>query len=456
MVSDMTSLFPSRISRALFGAAVPRRLPPRIAASIRRHEDDSEILIGWVQIAAIVFFAVAYGLAPHARVPHMAFAPTPLALGAYALFTALRLVLAYRRRLSAALLMLSVVVDIVVLMVTIWSIHFEYRQPPAIYLKSPTLLYVFVIIALRALRFDPKWVLLAGATAVLGSLALLLDALDGRPWSAAVTHSYVDYVTSLKILSIAEVDKVVSIAMVSAVLGLAVARARRLLVQAVAEETAVMELSRFFSADVAQAIIASDEAIRPGDGVLREAAAMFIDLRGFTALSGQLDPRSLVALLGEYQHIVVTVTRRHGGSIITYLGDGIMVTFGATLPSGTYAADALAATEELIAALDEWAERRRSAALPAPRVGIGVATGTVIYGAVGDELRLEYAVIGTPVNTAAKIQNHTKIEVVHALITEGAWRLAAQQGFRPDRPHGARPGRAVHGLGEPIDLVAMD
>src|SRR6266478_10052232 len=94
---------------------------------------------------------------------------------------------------------------------------------------------------------------------------------------------------------------------------------------------------------------------------------MFIDLRGFTTLSSTMEPTSLVAMLGEYQAVVVPIIRSHRGSIITYLGDGIMVTFGATRPSDTCAADALAATEELVEALGLWAQRRRAENLPGPK-----------------------------------------------------------------------------------------
>jgi hypothetical protein len=71
----------------------------------------------------------------------------PVTLGAYTLFTALRLLLAYRGALRTWFLTISVVIDIVVLMITIWSFHLQYDQPPTLYLKAPTLLYVFIIIA---------------------------------------------------------------------------------------------------------------------------------------------------------------------------------------------------------------------------------------------------------------------------------------------------------------------
>ena len=443
-----------RLSEGIFGPALMRRPPDRVVRAIRRQEENSEILVGWMQIAAIIFFAILYSLAPKAFAPDVRFAPVPVTLGAYALFTALRLLLAYRGALRTWFLTISVVIDIVVLMVTIWSFHLQYDQPPTLYLKAPTLLYVFIIISLRALRFDPRWVILTGTSAALGWLVLVVYALHGESMSAVLTHSYVEYATSLKLLVGAEVDKIVSIVMVTAVLAVVVVRARRLFVRSVADEAAAIELSRFFAPDVAETIIDADEAIRPGVGLLRTAAAMFIDLRGFTTLS-TMEPTSLVGMLGEYQALVVPIIRSHRGSVITYLGDGIMVTFGATRESNTCAADALAATEELVEALRLWAEGRRVKNLPSPEAGIGVAWGTVIYGAIGTEDRLEYAVIGDPVNRAAKLQALTKTLGARALVAGVAWAMAIEQGFQSLRPHQRHQACALAGLAEPIEVIAI-
>ncbi len=429
----------SHLAVTLLGPAPPRRRTGRERDAIRRHDHDSEILIGWVQLAGMLTFAALYAAHPSGGAP----AVIPLTLGAYALFTALRLFLAYRHRLNAVFLALSIAADIAVLMITIASSLGPDGQPAA-FIGSPTLYYVFIIIALRALRFDPTWVILTGGAAALGWLALWHVASGSWSFSA-----------SMALLG-SEIDKLISVVMMTAVLGLAVTRARRLLIHAVEGGTAVSELSRFFSPDVVRSIIAADQAIRPGDGVERQAAVMFIDMRGFTRLAGGLDPKTLVTLLGEYQHAVGTIVRRHYGSIVTYLGDGIMITFGAAQPSPSYAADALAATEELIEVLGEWAAARRARGMPGPLIGIGVATGTVIYGAIGDEQRLEYATIGDPVNRAAKLQGHTKTENVRALVTEAAWSLAAAQGFEPARPYRQRLASAVRGIADPVDLVAID
>jgi len=143
-------------------------LAPRIRVAIAGQQDESERLIGWFQLAIVAIFGVLFAMAPKQL-------PLPLwdraaawVIAAYLLFTFLRLALSYRGRLPGWLLAMSVIADIGLLMFLIWSFHIEYGQPPSFSLKAPTLLYVFIFIALRALRFDARYVILAGATAAVG------------------------------------------------------------------------------------------------------------------------------------------------------------------------------------------------------------------------------------------------------------------------------------------------
>ena len=453
----MTAVGARRPVAELVGASppAPERLPARVVRAIEAQRHRSEILTSWVQALLVAVLATLYVVSPKTAPADAVVVLVPWALGIYAAITAGRLRLAYAGKLTAPLRYASVVVDMTLLMVTIWSFHIEYGQPAAFYLKAPTFAYVFIFIALRTLSFSPSYVLVAGAAAAVGWLALLGYALAEPGGMGLVTRDYVAYMTSAKILIGGEIDKIVSILLTTGLLAVAVAHARELLERAVAEQAATSQLARFFSPEIAQHLIAADELARPGEGESREAAAMFIDLRGFTTLAATLEPKALIALLGEYQRVAVPIIQRHRGSITTYLGDGIMVTFGATRPNGTYAADALRCTEELLGALVDWCGGCAARGSPTPGVGIGVEVGTVICGAIGEEGRLEYAVIGDPVNRAAKLQNHTKIESARALTTVAARERAAAQGYAPSRPQEVRPRREVAGVAAPIDVVVL-
>ena len=430
-------------------------LPSHVQRDLDRQQQRNEVLAGWVQASLVLTFVLFYSLSRKTFPADVMLHPVPWALGVYGAFTALRLFLAYRDRLGHWMLLLSVLVDITVLMVTIWSFHIQYGQVAAFYLKAPTLLYVFIFIALRALSLSPVYVLFAGACAAVGWLVLLGLAIRAPGGQELITRDYVAYMTSLQILIGGEMDKIISILMVSALLAISAGRARSLLHRSVSEQAAASQLARFFAPEIAASIVGADEILQPGQGRQTQAAAMFVDMRGFTRLASALPPQALIALLGEYQQRAVPIIQRNGGSITTYLGDGIMITFGATRPSQTYAADAMRSAEQLLDELGRWASERAARNLPAPGVGIGVDVGTVTYGAIGDASRLEYAVIGDPVNRAAKLQNHTKVEQVRALTTTDAVQRAVTQGYDSARAAEVRSARQCAGMAEPIDLVVI-
>ncbi len=429
--------------RALLGEDLDAALPERLVRSIRAQQEQSEILIGWVQLAVVTAFAVLYTVSPKTFMPGAELVPVPWALGAYFAFTLLRLGLSYRRALPDRFLALSVITDMSLLLGLIWSFHLQYMQPAAFYLKAPTLLYVFIFIALRALRFEARFVLLAGVSAALGWLLLVFYAAEIDADNSMITRDYVMYMTSAKIL------------LVTMILALAIVRARKLLVRSVAEGAAASDLSRFFAPEVARQITSAENRIRPGDGELRRAAVLYVDIRGFTRLAARLAPRQVIGLLAEYEARMVPVIQRHGGSVDKFLGDGIMASFGAALESQSYAADALRAIDDLVAEAEAWAAERAAAGEPGLRIGYAAAVGPVIFGAIGDETRLEFTVIGEAANLAAKLEKHTKSERVTALTTRSAYELARAQGYAEPRPRPARPAARVPGVDEPVDLIVI-
>ena len=160
-------------------------------------------------------------------------------------------------------------------------------------------------------------------------------------------------------------------------------------------------------------------------------------------------------LLQDYQRRIVPIIQAHGGAIDKFLGDGILASFGAATASSSYAADALRAGEAIIAAANAWAAERRAAGLVPARIGLAIAHGQVLFGAVGDADRLEYTVIGDAVNLAAKLEKHTKEEAVPGLTTAAALQLARDQGYAGREPRLLR-GRRVGGVAEPVDLAVLE
>ena len=440
----------------LFDGSGPHKLPERVQAAIRSQQEQSEILIAWVQLAIVALLAVVYESTtmPGGVVQFGNLETAVLAI--YAVFGIIRLALAYRRLLGAWMLYLSVLADMTLLMALIFSFHLKYAQPAAFYLKVPALLYVFLFIALRALRFEARFVLFTGFAAVAGWILLVLYVLSGYGGpDDPTTGDFVEYMTSNTLLFHAEVDKIIAILLTTAVLALAIARARHLLVRAVSESAAARDLSRFFDPGVAARIRTAAMAVKAGEGELRDATILTVDLRGFTRLSTELAPDDVMKLLQDYQSRICPLIVRHGGSIDKFLGDGILASFGAVASSATAAADALRAVDAIAEAADRWASERQSGGAAALSIGLAVGSGRVVFGAVGDGERLEFTVIGDAVNFTSKLEKHNKDEGTRALTDARTYRLAESQGYRSPAKRETRRARHVAGAGDSVDIVVL-
>jgi len=382
---------------ALIDTALRRRpiepapkLPARVREVIAREQDWSEILIGWIQLGVVVTFATLYLLSPKPAGANPMIVAEPWVLSGYVLFTLVRLALAYRRRLPNWLLYLSVVMDMALLLALIWSFHLKYDQPASFYLKVPTLLYVFIFISLRALRFEVRYVLVAGGVAAIGWLLMVLYVVSIDPANPMITRNYVEYMTSNSVLLGAEFDKVISILMVTAILAIAIGRARRLLIESVVEGSAARELSKFVPHEVARQAKAGEEQMRAGQGEVREASILFTDIEGFTTISESLTPTELITTLNEYFDVVTKPIIEHGGVINQFQGDAILATFNIPDALPDHAAQALRAALDIQAALG----RSRFGAGVELRSRVGINSGEVVGGLVGAGERLGYTVHG--------------------------------------------------------------
>lgn len=442
--------------RTLLGESIDGQLPARVQTAIQRQQDQSEILIAWVQLFLVIVFWTLYALSPKTFSADAMFAPVPYALTAYLLFSLLRLALAVFWRLPSWFLALSVIADMSLLMFLIWSFHIQYGQAASFYLKAPTLLYVFIFIALRALRFDMWYVLLAGTSAAAGWMILLGYAVYSGDGMSDITKDYVLYTMSHKILLGAEFDKVISILVVTCILVLVIVRARRLLINSVTQATAAEDLSRFFSPEIADQITHSENWIEPGTGETRNAAVLHCDLQDFTKLSMEKPANEVITLLAEYQARMVPIIQKNGGTIDKFLGDGILATFGAAVETDHSAADCLQTIEELMVEMDKWKQERIDAGLVPQLIRFTAASGSILFGAVGDESRLEYTVIGEPVNLAAKLDKHAKEEKATSVVTLKTYEEAVEQGFTPVVTEmEVRPGRHVGGVTGLVDLAIL-
>jgi adenylate cyclase len=247
-------------------------LPPAVRARITALQDNSEKLIGWIQLAIVILFGALYGLSRQtAPMTTEIWLLTPAAILLYFVATVIRLVMSYRIRMGFWLLAGSILIDMALLYSLIWSFHLQYMQPASFYLKAPTQQYVYIFIALRALRFEVRYVVLAGIAAALGWLTMTGYVVFADPHDNMITRDYVRYMTSNSVLVGAEVDKIITIAAVTTILAFAIHGARRMMTQAVTGSHAQENLSRFFAPEIARHISRSGDVINAGDGEAREA-----------------------------------------------------------------------------------------------------------------------------------------------------------------------------------------
>jgi adenylate cyclase len=169
-----------------------------------------------------------------------------------------------------------------------------------------------------------------------------------------------------------------------------------------------------FARFVPQAVVADVlERVDDGDlrfgGLRRECTVLFSDLRGFTSFSEEMDPDRVIEVLNRYLEEMSDAIMDHGGTLVSYMGDGIMAVFGAPLVQEDHADRALAAAGEMLKVrLPRFNEWMAGQGLQEFAMGIGLNSGTVMSGQVGSKRRTEYTAIGDTTNTAARLEGMTK------------------------------------------------
>lgn len=175
-------------------------------------------------------------------------------------------------------------------------------------------------------------------------------------------------------------------------------------------------MSRYVSNEVIDQLI-EDSGASLG-GTAQTVTTLFADIRSFTSLSESLGAAGTVSMLNEYFSYMEDVLTNHAGIIDKYIGDAVMATFGMPFPNDADAQNSVLAACDMVKVL-ELLNMRRTAAGGSPlRIGVGIATGTVIAGNIGSPKRMDFTVIGDPVNLASRIESMTKLYGADILICE--------------------------------------
>ena len=208
-------------------------------------------------------------------------------------------------------------------------------------------------------------------------------------------------------------------------LGLRYTRERLLRSESEAERAQVMDIfSRFVSADVAKEMWERrGQASLTGEN--RTVTVIFTDIRNFTTLSESEPSDKVVEWLNDYFGRMNNIVERYGGHINKYIGDGLMIVFGAPVDRGDEE-EARSAVDCGLAMLDEverMNEDWKGTGRPVIKIGCGIHTGLATCGVVGAERRMEYTVIGDTVNLSARLESTTKEFKIPILISEPTAKL---------------------------------
>ncbi|WP_069609097.1 adenylate/guanylate cyclase domain-containing protein [Leptospira tipperaryensis] len=298
-------------------------------------------------------------------------------------------------------------------------IYFSLKVSPenfAHVLKNPSLFLLIVPIALTALQFRIKLVLLSMILFLVSWSGLIFIGLkSGVP----LTNDWKEYILGSGVILSDLIFRPIPFLILGFILSFTTYRAISMIRRIGNLESRRASLARFFSPSVVEELSKSEGELGPG--VRQKVTILFSDIRNFTRMSEEMDPVDLAKFLTDFRNRMTDAIFESGGSIDKFIGDAIMGTFGTPKPStipGLDSNNAVKAGKKMLAALKGLNSERAASGLAAIEIGIGVHTGEVFCGTIGSEGRMEYTVIGDAVNTASRIESLCKFFESEFLVSE--------------------------------------
>jgi adenylate cyclase len=214
------------------------------------------------------------------------------------------------------------------------------------------------------------------------------------------------------------------------------------MMRGLAEREALHEaFASYVDPQVARRVL--DEGARIG-GEEAEVTIAFVDIRDFTTFAERTSARESVAYVNDFLELVVPIVTRHGGNANKFVGDGLLAVFGAPVRLPDHADRAVAAASEMAVAVQErFGERLR--------IGVGLSSGPVLAGTVGGGGKLDFTVIGDPVNVASRVEEVTRTTGDTVLLTEATRALLSDERNTME----ARGAIPLKGRNDPVRIYAL-
>ncbi|MBM6580887.1 adenylate/guanylate cyclase domain-containing protein [Microvirga sp. BT689] len=279
--------------------------------------------------------------------------------------------------------------------------HWGLGIPGSLFAAFPVAWVVPITMAAAAIHYQPRLQAFVAAIYVAG-LSLLtfgsgfLTAAERQEDLAALQGLFSTQANAVRIVMV----------FAAALILILVARQGRLMLErAVRETTLRANLTRYLPRELAP--ILTDQAfasLRQGRRI--PVTVMFVDIRASTTFGETMEPAQLAIFITSFRRRVLRAASRHGGVIDKFTGDGALILFGVPGAQEGDARRALACGRTLLTLIERWNVKRGFN--PPVRLGIGIHTGDVFCGVVGDESRLEFTVVGETVNIGSRIEQATK------------------------------------------------
>jgi len=361
---------------------------------------------------------------------------------------------------------LFVAIDALLLAFTVLSPNplFAEIWPQPMALRFGSFIYFGIIVALTALSYSYWLVLWAGVVCIAAWVAGVVAIMqfsdhftEDAPRFAGLgllSDERLALILQPRFISLeTRLQEIVVLTVLSGILATVVWRSRRLVRRQALAERARANLARYFSPNMVDELAGTDAPL--GAARDQDAAVLFADIVGFTAMFEARPAADALDLLREFHGRAQTAVLAHKGTLDKYIGDAVMATFGTPQPGVDDTARALACARTLVAAIAAWNRERAATGAPPVEIGIGVHVDPVVLGDIGGGGRLEFAVIGNTVNVTSRLERLTReLDAVLCVSDAAVQRARAECPDTAPLEDGLVPGPAqtIRGLSQPMDV----
>ncbi len=180
-------------------------------------------------------------------------------------------------------------------------------------------------------------------------------------------------------------------------------------------------VAKYVSKDIMEEILKDPDKLKI-KGKRSDISVLFVDIRNFTDISETMDPKNVSELLNEYFNELIPVIFKYKGTVNKFIGDAVMVIFGAPVEDSRHPENAVKCALEIKAKIKDlkvkWVLEENK---PDINIGIGISTGEAFVGNIGADERFEYSAIGNIVNTASRLESFNKLYKTSILISESTF-----------------------------------